>query len=168
MKCEHCEKHATIHVTHVAEGKVVKTHLCEDCAANLGIAQAGGILSSDLNDTLLGPVSPNIPMRVASCPSCGLSLRKFQKEGRLGCPECYQTFSREITTVLASLHDTTVHIGRTPHTFTREPDTDEILAQLRGQLAAAVKNEAFEDAARLRDEIRTLACQELENEVTSP
>jgi protein arginine kinase activator len=152
MKCEHCENPASIHVTHVADGKVVKTHLCEDCAAKLGIANP----AVSLADTLLGPGSPVLPARALTCPACGLSLRKFQKEGRLGCPACYQTFAREVQTVLRSLHDATAHKGRTPRNATREPDPRERLAQLRLDLSAAVKSEAFEEAARIRDDIREL------------
>lgn len=152
MKCEHCENPATIHVTHVAEGKVVKTHLCGDCAAKLGIANP----AVSLADTLLGPGTPVLPTRALTCPACGLSLRKFQKEGRLGCPECYRTFAREVQTVLKSLHDASAHRGRIPRSFRRDPDPEEILASLRKRLSDAVKSEAFEEAARLRDDIREL------------
>jgi len=152
MKCEHCEKPATIHVTHVAEGKVLKTHLCEECAAKLGVTQPGASLA----DTLLGPASPVLSTRTLSCPACGLSLRKFQKEGRLGCPDCYQAFAREIKGVLSSLHESTLHHGRRPRGHARKPGPAEILASLQSRLADAVRNEAFEEAARLRDEIRAV------------
>lgn len=155
MKCEHCEKPATVHVTHVANGKVVKSHLCEECAAKHGVAQTLGSLA----DTLLGPAAPVMSTRVLACPSCGLSLRKFQKEGRLGCSECYGVFAREIQGVLASLHEATGHIGRVPKRHHQEPGPDERLARLREQLTDAVRSEAFEEAARLRDEIRELTLQ---------
>lgn len=153
MKCEHCDKPATVHVTHVANGKVVKTHLCEECAAGMGVAKS----VSALAETLLGPVSPVLPTRAISCPACGLSVRKFQKEGRLGCPECYQVFSREIVGVLSSLHDATRHSGRIPVRLRRDPGPEAALASLNDRLAEAIRAEAFEEAAQLRDEIRELA-----------
>ncbi len=164
MKCEHCEKPATVHVTHVANGKVVKTHLCEDCAAKLGVAQSMGTLA----DTLLGPASPVRPTRALSCPTCGLSLRKFQKEGRLGCTDCYRVFAREIQGVLSSLHEASGHVGRIPKSQTKPPSPEAKLALLQERLSEAVRSEAFEDAARLRDEIRELSRQPEPEEARTP
>jgi len=164
MNCEHCENPATVHVTHVANGKVVKSHLCEACAAKHGVAQTIGSLA----DTLLGPASPTLTSRTLACPSCGLSLRKFQKEGRLGCSECYEVFSREIQGVLSSLHEATGHVGRVPKRLHREPGPVVRLARLREQLTDAVRSEAFEEAARLRDEIRELSRQTEPEEAGTP
>jgi protein arginine kinase activator len=164
MKCEHCEKPATVHVTHVANGKVVKTHLCEECAEKLGVANTLGSIA----DTLLGPVSPITRTRAVSCPSCGLSLRKFQKEGRLGCPDCYEVFAREIRGVLESLHEADAHRGRTPKRLHRDPDPEEHLSLLRNRLSEAIKTEAFEEAARIRDEIRELSLEPCPGETRSP
>ena len=33
MKCENCNKQATVHLTEIKNGKKVEKHLCEQCAA---------------------------------------------------------------------------------------------------------------------------------------
>lgn len=164
MKCEYCDKPATVHVTHVANGKVVKSHLCEACAAEHGVTQT----FAPIAETLLGPAGPVSPPRMLTCPDCGLSLRKFQKEGRLGCPHCYEVFAREIKGVLTSLHEASGHVGRVPKHHRREPGPEIRLARLRDELSEAVRSEAFEEAARLRDEIRELSHQTEPEEAGRP
>ena len=38
MKCQHCEKPATFHITDLVDGKPNELHLCEECASERGVA----------------------------------------------------------------------------------------------------------------------------------
>lgn len=158
MKCDHCDQPATVHVTHVVNGKVMKAHLCQECAQKLGVS-APGVLG--VADALLGPVAEGSPLGPKACSTCGMTLRRFQKEGRLGCPDCYRSFEREVKEVLRSLHGRTEHVGRRPGTVSAVSEAPQKkpplrLHELRTRLDQAIAQEAFEDAARLRDEIRML------------
>jgi len=155
MKCDHCENPATVHVTHVANGKVMKAHLCESCSKKLGVS-APGVLT--VSQTLLGLDPDTPPLAPRACSACGMTLRRFQKEGRLGCPACYQTFAREVEGLLYSLHHAVEHCGRVPgvpHAAAHRADFPN-LNELQDRLTRAIRDEDYEDAARLRDEIRQI------------
>lgn len=98
-----------------------------------------------------------------SCPTCGESLADFRETGLLGCPDCYDTFSDQIIPVLQRSHGNTQHTGETPEAAENEPAATDAEAEkrkqiydLQEQLAKAVKEEDFEQAAKLRDEIKSL------------
>lgn len=155
MKCDHCDQTATVHVTHVVNGKVMKAHLCEECAQKMGVS-APGVLS--VSQALLGLTPEQAPLSPRACSVCGMTLRRFQKEGRLGCPSCYQAFAKDVEVVLQSLHGSVTHAGRRPPS---EPGVRPArplpqLHQLQERLTRAIADEDYEDAARLRDEIRLL------------
>ncbi|HEY8506602.1 MAG TPA: UvrB/UvrC motif-containing protein, partial [Gemmataceae bacterium] len=72
----------------------------------------------------------------------------FQAAGRLGCPHDYEAFGTALAGLLERIHRADRHGGKVPR---RHPGGD---AELRRQLRRAVREERFEDAARLRDLIR--------------
>ena len=54
------------------------------------------------------------------------------------------------------IHGDVSHSGAIPGSAGAELTKKRRLAELKHELKAAIRNEAFEDAARLRDEIRSL------------
>ena len=85
------------------------------------------------------------------------SLRDFRASGRLGCAHCYAAFEQSLRDLLRRVHGSAQHVGRTyevPNPSLLERDAS--LGALRAQLQKAIEDEAFETAARLRDEIRAL------------
>ena len=50
------------------------------------------------------------------CARCGFTQADFKKAGRLGCPECYQTFSEALEGLLKTMHKGTRHVGKAPET----------------------------------------------------
>jgi protein arginine kinase activator len=116
-----------------------------------------------------GRVPPGDP--ALQCPSCGFQFPLFQQTGRLGCPQCYRSFAPLLDQVIASVHGKAAHVEEGPPAPSGEssleasmvevpaaaPATaneDPALADLRARLKTAVAREDFEEAARLRDEIR--------------
>jgi protein arginine kinase activator len=157
MLCCICkEKPATVHLTQIAGDKMQKVDLCEACAKTKGVNDPAGFSLADL---LLG-LGASQELEQAGggtelkCPRCGFSQADFKKSGRLGCPECYTTFSEGLTGLLKSMHKGTRHVGKAPEALRRTRDLSDRLKALQRKLAKAIEEENFEQAAILRDEIK--------------
>lgn len=116
MKCDLCEKEATVFLTEIVDGKMRKINLCEDCARENEVEDPTGFA---LADVLLG-MSKNQQSgeegeekNVSKCPACSFTRSDFEKTGRLGCPVCYETFAEEILGMLQRLHKGVKHQGKT-------------------------------------------------------
>jgi protein arginine kinase activator len=133
MQCEKCGNNpAVIHLTQIVDNEMTTRHLCDTCAAEMGLAAGGG-----------------------ACEFCGLTMNDFKRTGRLGCPHCYAQFEPHLRGLLRKLHGGTQHMGKVylpPDP--RETDRTARVASLRRSLARAVESEDFERAAVLRDQIR--------------
>jgi len=92
-----------------------------------------------------------------ACPDCGLSYGAFVDTNRFGCASCYTAFEENLDAALQELHGARTHVGRMPSGA--KPD-EEARRQhrlvIQHQLDEAVADERYEDAARLRDELRQL------------
>jgi protein arginine kinase activator len=89
-----------------------------------------------------------------ACPHCGITFRQFRTQGRLGCPHDYKFFESELNDLLKNIHDDTQHCGKAPHQTSESSQEQFRLIKLRKELQAAVTDEAYERAAKLRDEIQ--------------
>jgi protein arginine kinase activator len=89
------------------------------------------------------------------CANCGFTQADFKKAGRLGCSECYQTFSEGLEGLLKTMHKGTRHIGKVPHSQQQARELADRLKSLQKKLDKAVADENFEQAAQMRDEIKT-------------
>ena len=90
------------------------------------------------------------------CPKCGETYAEFQKTGMLGCAECYQAFRKELAPVITRVQGRTQHAGRRPPVSEEEQARQTRMEELRSLMEAAVAEENFEEAARLRDELRAM------------
>jgi protein arginine kinase activator len=157
LKCHKCSKPATYHITEViSEDHYEELHLCEECYHKFfyepqqqGMTgnKGGGAVEEGDEATLLNQ---------RECPMCGVKFVEFRNSGRLGCPHDYQEFREELTPLLENIHGETRHCGKSPRRLPQNKQTQSELLQLRKQLQQAVTREAYEEAARLRDRIRTL------------
>ena len=103
------------------------------------------------NADFFTPVS--VHREVLRCPVCGMSFADFKRTGKLGCSECYSTFKAPISEVLRQVHRNTVHTGKIPPNMRAELSKKQKLSELKSMLQAAVKNENYEEAAKLHKEI---------------
>jgi protein arginine kinase activator len=94
--------------------------------------------------------------RETSCPTCGFTQADFKKSGRLGCGDCYTTFADGLESLLKTMHKGTRHVGKAPHITQPSRLVQDSLKLLQTQLDQAVAAERFEEAARLRDQIKLL------------
>ena len=155
MNCQVCEKNpATFHLTEIGDdGKTVRD-LCEECAARLGVANGGSVPS--LLEKLFEGQTQALTTTQVKCPECGITFEEFRAKGRFGCPKDYEVFAKELLPLLEKIHSgAKKHVGRVPAGFGNDTAREDALLRLRRELARAVKDENYEEAARLRDEIRT-------------
>jgi len=154
MLCGICkQKPATVHFKQVVNGVSQEVNMCADCARDSGISVTAPL---GLTDMLLG-IGAKADPKVAdeerkACTVCHMRLSDFRKTHRLGCPECYGAFGEELSPMIEAMHRDTRHEGKVPASARAAAR----IAALRNALQEAVAEQRFEDAARLRDEIRGL------------
>ncbi len=118
MICECCqENEATIHLTQVIEQNAREVHLCAACAEKNGLNLQSAMSLPEMLFNLAagkagGAGAPAIPEK--SCPQCHLRTSDFKKNGRLGCPVCYESFAGELRQVLAGMQCGPAHKGKQP------------------------------------------------------
>lgn len=159
MKCESCEQNeATVHYTEIENGEKREIHLCEECyRQKLTPVQKMVDFTEVLQGLLQGTIKESAASASAICPDCGISLAEFRAAGRLGCPRDYHVFADSLKPLLEKIQHDVRHVGKVPTHAGAELKQENELIRLRRNLERAVQREEYEEAARLRDEIRTLS-----------
>ncbi len=158
MTCQVCgKKTATVHLTEIINDQMTELHLCESCAKEKGIAGLGQPFG--LQDLLAGLVDFGAPVseekkEVLQCPNCKMTYEDFRRLGRLGCSQCYEVFQASLEPLLKKIHGATQHIGKGPVSGGDELKSKKKLQDLHLRLQKAIQTEAFEEAAKIRDEIK--------------
>lgn len=171
MNCQTCQKNAaTVHVTEVSDdatGEARKPsfeerHLCEVCAQTMDLPHMPALKKTVTDIWKLLQISAQQTRKRSElvCPGCALSLEEFRKKGRLGCASCYETFAPHLGELLERVHGARTHVGRLPGTSEQDLERLQQLDTLRRELDAAIREEAYESAARLRDELKALEAEE--------
>jgi len=170
MMCENCrERPATIHYSQMINGEFSEVHFCEGCAQAKGMGMLA-LGSLDPTGWMVGMEFP-VPSGKPLVCRCGMTLESFQKTSFLGCSECYQTFHRELEVLLKRIHGASRHRGSVPvktvasppkRRSTRTPSSITrsrlgTIKALQRDLAKAIEEERFEEAAKLRDTIKQLS-----------
>ncbi|MEA2062672.1 MAG: UvrB/UvrC motif-containing protein [Gemmatimonadota bacterium] len=167
MKCEKCKKNeAKIHFTQIKDGKVVSHNLCKECAEKQGFKTVKfdsqeqpvfapepkeQVLSDLIDDEQAGDSPP------LECPFCKSKLDDIKETGRMGCGKCYYTFENQIDMLLRRIQGSSFHLGERSGKPMSELYDDQLkVRELKKQLNESVKDEDYEEAARLRDEIKAL------------
>lgn len=161
MLCDNCrERDAVIQVTQVTEPPVKQLNLCEKCAAERGIETQLSVPKQPLTDFILAVQQKATPAAEADgvrCSFCQATLRDFKNSGRLGCAYCYGAFEGSLRDLLRKVHGNSKHEGKSyvaPIGPLDEGAT--VIAELRDRLKRAIDQEHFEEAARLRDQIKVI------------
>lgn len=166
MLCDVCkQREATTYIKAVRNGKLYQQHLCSHCVQEMGLGSVQGSLGlGDLLGGLFQDSTPKVPEKI--CETCGTSFADISKSGKIGCAACYQTFAQELAPMIQRIHGTTSHKGKRPggyalrvtprQTAEMMPVQDSPLQEKQRLLQKAVQAQEFEQAARLRDEIKEL------------
>jgi protein arginine kinase activator len=159
MKCENCdEREATVHYTEIEGAEKKEIHLCEECYRQKAAPVQKVVDFAELLKGLLhGALKEHGAAAQAICPTCGISLAEFRASGRFGCPNDYQVFQEAIRPLLEKIQHSARHVGSVPSRAGTGLQRENELIRLRRALERAVQREEYEEAARLRDRIRTLA-----------
>ncbi len=162
MKCDLCNKPAVVHEVTVKNGQKNEVHLCEDHAAESGIAMPGHQPINQLltqfvvspADATQGGTGKKGTQRSSRkvCDGCGMTFAQFRQSGILGCAECYEAFAEQLSILIQRTQGgATHHVGKSPRRAGKSLDRQLERQRLIKQLDAAVDAEQYERAAKLRD-----------------
>ena len=163
MKCQQCDKTATFHITELAGGKPEERHFCEE-HARLYLTQGDeeptvtpNVAGALAHQLAVGQTAEELArLDQRSCPVCGITFYEFRNQGRLGCPHDYVCFQAELEPLVVNIHGETEHTGKKPPRYTEGTQERTQLIRLRREMKDAIKEEEYERASQLRDDIRKI------------
>ncbi|WP_425059770.1 Protein-arginine kinase activator protein [Sporomusa carbonis] len=170
MLCDECQKEpACVHITKIINQQKIEKHLCEQCAQKSGEIMGknfNNIFGSkfSVHDFLKEMFNYTLPDNVRQtgepvCTECGLSYSEFSRNGKFGCSGCYQAFGAQLEPMIKRIHGTATHSGKIPKRNGVKFGMQQRIKQLRHELEQCVCREEYEQAAKLRDEIKALEKQ---------
>ena len=131
MRCERCGVELT--------NKIIKINdvaYCENCARLMGYGKflrspeemLGSAFSpfDEIASTIMQMSDLDFGNSALSCPKCGMTLRDFEKKGRLGCIECYNTFNDYIVKEMFKQQGESTYGGRMPGSIAELPGIEKI------------------------------------------
>jgi protein arginine kinase activator len=155
MTCQRCQDEATVYLIETVDGRRRELHLCAACARKAGLLPPEDAPGLALDAVVQGLIVAHVGELVGAladltCPDCGLKFMEYRARGRIGCPRDYDVFARGLLPLLLRAHGATRHVGKVARV---RPQASERL-RLRSRLRDAVAREHYEEAARLRDQLR--------------
>lgn len=159
MLCDICKKtDATIHLTQIVDGKMLKVDMCEACSKAKGVQDAAAFSLGELLSGFAPSAmeEPQMDAPGVQCPSCGMTQADFKKIGRFGCAACWEAFKEGLGPLLKAMHKSDRHVGKVPSKAAHTLVISEKIKELSEDLQKAVQDEQYEAAAALRDQIRSL------------
>lgn len=180
------KNNASVFYKQTINGKTTEMHLCEECAEKAGLTSGfEASFKSPFDDIfshmLFGShdISPKLVTSPDPCPVCGFTLRDIKKTSRFGCSECYKAFedyidksslteggykgkvpkslsSRIKDIVSDAAKDIKEAVKESKEEKAQAKEAKKDINELRTRLKKAVAAEDYEQAAKLRDEIRSL------------
>ena len=133
MRCERCGKELTNRII-----KINGITYCDNCARIMGYDR----FLRDPSDIMGNPFAPldqiasslmqmselDFGNSTLTCPKCGMTLREFENEGRVGCIECYNTFNDNIVREMFKQQGNSEYAGRLPgQTAATDAETKAVL-----------------------------------------
>lgn len=169
MDCQECNKRpATLHFTQIIYGNKTEVHVCEICAKEKGYTAypegayslhnlLSGLFNFDTSKIDNTNTEAFEQKKELKCPKCDLSFTQFKHIGKFGCATCYQTFSERLDPVLRRVHSgNTKHYGKIPKRKGGNLHMKKQLETYKIELQRLIEEEAFEEAAKIRDMIKSL------------
>lgn len=180
MLCDNCKKRvANVKYSENINGIKKEMNLCEECSKKMGIIDKMdfrmplldlssflGSFLEDYNTTDFIPLLNEV--KQIQCDSCGSTFDDIINTGRYGCANCYDVFEDRMDPILKKLQGSNRHNGRLGKIsdnnvkFDKKQEEknhnneDNKLQKLQEELKKAIKEERYEDAAKIRDEINKL------------
>src|SRR2546429_2962233 len=119
MKCDSCNKPATVHLAEIKNGKKIEKHLCEQCAAQSeGLPQAAVKGHTRIKELLTNFVMAHAGLQKemgTTCDQCKITWVEFRQHGLFGCEKDYDIFEKDLSPLLQRAHEgATHHTGKVP------------------------------------------------------
>ena len=159
-KCDKCGKVSVYRSTLIVNGVSQTTNLCRDCAIKEGVFVSE---PTSIFDELFSPFIGFMPFeRVEdiTCPVCKTTLKQFKTTGLLGCANCYDAFGKEISKIVGKIAPHTEHKQESIKPTTTTQSAEDKIAELKKELALAVKEERYEDAGKIKKQIQKLEAKD--------
>ncbi len=160
MLCQHCKQQEAIIQLFITEnGNTREVYLCQSCAKKtqeVSFVFHPAIVPEFLQ-ALFGfnSTAKDQPTETA-CPKCGLSFSQITQVGKLGCSTCYETFETQLEPLLRRVHGGGQNVGKIPARRGATLIKRMEQRKLKETLQALIQQEAFEEAAVVRDQIRKI------------
>lgn len=171
MLCQNCgENEANTRYTQIINGEKKEMFLCEECSHKLGINNMnlnmpidfasflGGILEDYDNDF----IRIGAGEKEEKCEYCNMTYDEFIENGKIGCANCYKIFQPKIDSILKRLDGNTEYLGRKSkahkmkETQIKKETNKHDIEKLQMKLKQAIQEERYEEAAKIRDEIKNM------------
>ena len=173
MLCEHCNyNEANVKYTQIVNGEKKEMFLCDKCAKEMGIdtlnfdmpIHLSNFFDDILNDYDGTNFSTNLlGTQQLKCNQCQMTYEEFRQNGKMGCANCYEAFSDKIEPLIKRLQGSTNHLGRKSKNIvepkgihTNKNTKLEDVEKLKEKIKQLIKEENYEEAAKIRDEIKKI------------
>ena len=180
MLCDNCGKReANVRYSENINGRKKELHLCEECGKKLGIENMdfnmpidfssffGGLLE-DFGTNDFMPLFNEV--KQLKCDNCGYTFEDIVNTGKLGCENCYSVFENRLDPIIKKIQGSNKHVGRTGKIIdskisekinnkdSKTENNKDVskVEKLQNDLKKAIKEEKYEEAAKIRDEIKKL------------
>lgn len=186
MLCDNCgKKEANVKYSENINGVKREFNLCEECSKKLGIGEINFKMpidfSSFLGDFMEDFATPEFmplfsDIKTLKCNECGYTFDDIVNTGRLGCANCYDVFEDRLDPIIRKIQNSNRHIGRIGKILDsriekrqEKNDNKKVenkeessnknnneLENLQLKLKEAIKDERYEEAAKIRDKIKEI------------
>ena len=180
MLCDNCGKReANVRYSENINGRKKELHLCEECSKKLGIENIdfnmpidfssffGGLLE-DFGTNDFMPLFNEV--KQLKCDNCGYTFEDIVNTGKLGCENCYSVFENRLDPIIKKIQGSNKHVGRTGKIIdskisekinnkdSKTENNKDVskVEKLQNDLKKAIKEEKYEEAAQIRDEIKKI------------
>ena len=156
MTCQRCQDEASVHLTETVDGQRRELHLCAACARKAGLALPESPPNLALDAVVQGLIVAHVGELVGelaelTCPDCGLKFMEFRARGRLGCPQRLRRLrARAAPPAPAGPRRDPARRQGGPAAAGRRPSG----SGSGPSSATPIAREDYEEAARLRDQLR--------------
>lgn len=186
MLCDNCgKKEANVKYSENINGVKREFNLCEECSKKLGIGEINFKMpidfSSFFGDFMEDFATPEFmplfsDIKTLKCNDCGYTFDDIVNTGRLGCANCYDVFEDRLDPIIRKIQNSNRHIGRIGKILDskiekrqEKNDNKKVenkeessnknnneLENLQLKLKEAIKDERYEEAAKIRDRIKEI------------
>lgn len=180
------KREANVRYSENINGRRKELNLCEECSKKLGINHMDFSMPIDfssffgefLEDFATPEFMPLLnEIKALKCNNCGSTFEDIANTGKLGCGNCYDVFEERLDPIIRRIQGANRHVGRVGKVIDskidekianqstlkmekvnqpKENKKDNHLEKLQEQLKQAIKEEKYEEAAKIRDEIKKI------------